>query len=359
MPQEYDGTVVQSANNFDVGNYTHQKLYMPVLGVILNVYHSDHPTNRSSVQKQDQRGSACEAQVLILNDGLDTPWIVQNALVLPNGSSGVDNYHEEIPRGCSMMSDGSKYNADMVGIDVEKLDGDWCIVQFIGGSIDQPIITSWFPHNGNRSDPATSGLSGDNVLVQGRRLFKRFQGTKITLTDKGSIFVDTSEAGSVMKGGASGWKRNNVEIGGSVQLDVKDSQQVEVNFNAPVPIQTEPSLNQKNPHGTFPVRDDVNSRVTLDKATIQLLAKEVVTLMSKEGTLDILAEKAAKIVSNTADVTVQAATKVDVDAPSVNLGDGTLTAAVNGVVVSSGVDSFTGSTYYALSNASSAVLAKK
>lgn len=44
---------------------------------------------------------------------------------------------------------------------------------------------------------------------------------------------------------------------------------------------------------------------------------------------------------------------------SEGIGGGTLSAALNGVVVASGVDSFTGATYGALGNASSIVLAKK
>lgn len=44
---------------------------------------------------------------------------------------------------------------------------------------------------------------------------------------------------------------------------------------------------------------------------------------------------------------------------AVRIGGGTLSAALNGVVVASGVDSFTGATYGALGNASSVVLAKK
>jgi hypothetical protein len=44
---------------------------------------------------------------------------------------------------------------------------------------------------------------------------------------------------------------------------------------------------------------------------------------------------------------------------AVRIGGGTLSAALNGVVVASGVDSFTGATYGALGNASSIVLAKK
>lgn len=44
---------------------------------------------------------------------------------------------------------------------------------------------------------------------------------------------------------------------------------------------------------------------------------------------------------------------------TVHIGDGTLTATVNGVVVGSGIDPFTGATYAALGSASVNVMAKK
>jgi hypothetical protein len=52
-------------------------------------------------------------------------------------------------------------------------------------------------------------------------------------------------------------------------------------------------------------------------------------------------------------------TKLVVNAQAVYLGDGTLTPPINGVVVGSGIDAFTGATYAALGNASTAVMAKK
>lgn len=59
------------------------------------------------------------------------------------------------------------------------------------------------------------------------------------------------------------------------------------------------------------------------------------------------------------DATIEAGGKAVVKAPLVELGEGGLVSAVNGVVLGGGIDPFTGATYFALTNASSVVMAKK
>lgn len=294
-----DGTIRQSAHQANPHDYAHERLYAPVVGVILRVHSSDDPFNPSAKVQQDQRGYMTTVDVLVVGHGNDNPWLVPNVVVLPSGASGVDDYQEEIPNGCSQMIDGSQYDPTFSGIDITKVDGDWCVIGFIGGSIEQPVMLSWWPHPGNRSDPATAGfpVSTDNgtqdtgVLKQGRRFFKRYRGTKITITDQGSVFIDTNESNGQVSGSSSGITRSQTDDGGDVQVDMKPARQLQVNFNPSVPLPTDqPSLPQPNPPQGEQTRETSSTTMTLDKDTIALIAGQVVQLITNNKNIEIHAK---------------------------------------------------------------------
>jgi len=334
--------IIQSAFRLDAGDYNHQHINFPVLGIVLNVYVSDDPKNNTAKVRHDYRGYQHEADVLIVNDGRKSSWILPNVVVAPRGASGVDNYHEELPNGCSQFLDGSPFNINLKNVNLKLLDGDWAVISFIGGSIDQPYIQTWWPHPFNNLDPATGNASNQGHLQQGSRLFKRYQGLKCTITKQGSLFLDTNDSNSVIVPGSPP-TRQTVNTGGDIQIDVKSTQQMEINFNPPVPLPTtQPSVPQANPpQGTNP-RQDTATRMTLNSEIIDLIAAKVATLLSR-----------------TDKVQITSPTEIDATAPKVNLGDGALTALDNGVVLAQGIDTLTGISYGLLGNASDNVLAKK
>jgi hypothetical protein len=292
MPARYDGAVAQSSNLHDDSSYGSERLYFPVLGIVLSITSSDDPQNRTATFSQDQRGSRTEATVLILNDGSDNPWVIPNVVVLPGGLTGIDNYHEEIPRGCSQMLDGSSFNSTFAGIDVEKLDGDWCIVQFIGGSIEQAFISNWWPHPGNVTDPATSGVSGNGILNQGRRFFKRYQGTKFTITDSGNVFVDTTNANAKLGGSPSGPSYQASEKGGDIQVDVKASRQLQLNWNPPIEPYVDQSVPQKNPPpAPGKTRETSASYITFTKDELDFLAGKIIKIIAQTETALLQSKK--------------------------------------------------------------------
>lgn len=294
MGVELDGSITQSVHVKNMEDYPHEgDMNIAILGVVVNLHPSDARTNRSAVQHSEQRGSAFEADVISLNDGSDTPWIIPNCVVLPRGSTGVDNYSEELPRPATQMIDGSEWNGSLADIDPDKLDGDRVIVQFIGGIITQPIITHWFPHPGNISDPATGGYAGGETgtanevssnptLIQGPRCVKRFAGTRLVITGKGSIYIDTNEANSTVEGSPSGIQRKKTDDGGDIQVDMKPERQLEVNFNPPLDRpETEPSLFQPNPPLTaedLTAREVDLTRFLLSKDFVRAVAGQIVEM---------------------------------------------------------------------------------
>jgi len=118
------GTMPQGGLTHDAADYGHEEVTHPVLGVVLNVYCSDDPLNTLAGAFQDIRGPACQARVLVVNDGTDQPWILPNVIITPSSSSGADNYQEELPKGVSQSIDGSVFNSAFKDVAMNKLDGD-------------------------------------------------------------------------------------------------------------------------------------------------------------------------------------------------------------------------------------------
>lgn len=282
-----DGTVGQSSGRVMEGDYNSERIYFPVVGIVMRIIYSDDPVNRAAASSREQRSYHSEAAILVVQDGSDTPWILNNVKILPTGASGVDNYSEEFPRPCTQMLDGSTFKGSFESIDYTKLDGDFCLISFIGGAINQPVMTHWFPHPGNRKDPATNGIV-EGTLAQARRLFKRYQGTKLTIGNDGSIYIDTNEANSFLKGKEGGATREQRETGGDIEVSVKPGRHLQVNFNPVVPDSNIPSLPQVNPPVGESVRETDSTQVNFDKDFVNLVAGKVVELIGKQVTDSII-----------------------------------------------------------------------
>lgn len=300
MGTDSNGHVTQSCHTVNRGDYSSEGgMLGHFLGVVLRVYSSDDTGNKCANLYTNTRGPRTEADVMIVNDGIDSPWPVPNVVILPHGACGIDNFHEELPRGSEFLIDGTRWDGNM-SVDAEKLSGDWCLVSFIGGVLTQPVMTHWFPHPSNRYDPATQGVTGD-TLIQGRRLFKRYAGARMTVTSKGSVFLDTNESHSLISAADEGAKRQKREDGGDVVINVKPARKLEVNFNRSVPDPDEPSLPQPNPEQGQFARSTDNTIVRFTQNEIELIAKEAVKIISQNA--DIILQPAVNLLlgSETAD----------------------------------------------------------
>jgi hypothetical protein len=271
--------VLQSGLKSQKANYLHEFITHPVLGVVLNAYYADDPYNvgSSSQGGRGKVGSHVEARVLVVNDGTDCQWILPNVVVTPNSGSGYDDYAEELPHGTSKTIDGTALNLGQ--IDTVKLDGDWCIVDFVGGSIEQPFMVTWWPHPGNRVDPVTQNAAEQGGIEQGRRMVKRFQGTRFTVTSEGSVYLDTNEANTERDQGT----REPQETGGDVRVNVKPERELEVNFNPSV-FEVNPDGSPVEPdllHGPQPVpktRETDLTRLLFSKEFVRMVAGEIMEL---------------------------------------------------------------------------------
>jgi hypothetical protein len=285
-----DGSIVKSSDDFERSHYSDTRVDYPVLGVVLEVIPSDHSANKSAADNALLRGFYWEATVAIVNDGKESSTApLEHVLIAPNGPSGIDNFTQDLPTPTTGLVDGSTYKGNLTGIDLDKLNGDRCLVQFIGGKYNQPVMTSWMPHPANRRDPSTAGFAPDS-LDQGRPFLQRRSGTTMAVTPEGTIKIDTNGAGSLVRGTPSGYTRTNVDYGGDILIDIKPERTLRVDFNEQLFVAAEePSLLQPNPPPsevafTEPIaQDDSKTVMSMDKDFFLLAAGSLISLQALAG----------------------------------------------------------------------------
>lgn len=286
-----DGSVYSSSQLSMAVDLAHEEITKPMVGVILAVNPSDDVDNLSAgVEASTQKGWKNECKVLIMDSGLEPTLLLENVTIPPGSHSGVDNFEEDLPRGVIRSLDGSKLAEHFKNQDISKLDAEWCVINFIGGSIDKPFITNWWHHPLNKHDPAASGqaLKGNSlkqVDIQKNkfRKFRRINGVQLLISPEGDVYFDTSEANSKVDILPS-VKRMGVKKGGNVQVNVKTTQQLEFNWNTVVEglkagsDSTTQSREESLPHLKAPNKPLGNPKARETKRTI-------VRFKSDEGTI--------------------------------------------------------------------------
>lgn len=280
-----DGTNIQQALTVAPGDSVDQSVDRLMLGVVLEVFAPDEDKTRSAQQRDDRRGYVPECTVLIMDDGNSAYLVLENVLITPDAPSGLDDYCERLPRGSSALVSGADLDSTLKQTDPYDLDGDWCVVGFIGGRLEAPFILRWWPNSNNSFDPATSGHGQDDLtLVQKRRYFRRTNGVETVITSKGDIIVSTTFANSTVQMGTDPSlgrfaRAVDEEVGGSIRVNIKPSQTLEVTFNPQeegigIVDSLEPELPQTNPPPQTPeadgVYDDTYIYADRDRADIQL-----------------------------------------------------------------------------------------
>lgn len=288
------GTPVQQSMTRDTEQYANKRTNSLMLGIVLDVYASDDPTNESAQRSSDNRGFMHQCSVLILNDGNGVSYILERVYIPPTGVSGLNDYQEHLPRGTTRTLSGNTYNRSLIGIDPTDLDGEWCVVGYLGSNIDHPIIMNWWPHPKNTYDPLTTGQGNPDAsgtpmaLNQKGRMFKRINGVEQVITRDGDVYFSTKFAGGATAPenppnyGRYG-RHNNPEVGGSIKVSVKTSQQLEIDFNSyadGVLIDTyDDSLPQTNPRGdnfsTYTPIESTNIRA--NQTSTHITSPELIT----------------------------------------------------------------------------------
>jgi hypothetical protein len=240
------GEVMQSGLERDPNDFA--RIDHPVVGVIWRVSVADDPLNVISGEYADGRAYAATAHVVVVDDGTQNTWEIPQAVLPAPGPGGWSNYAEWLPQGCTQAVDGTDFR-DVSVVDYSLLDGEWCVVQFIGGVVTKPVVTGFLPHPRNRLDPATGGWRDGTLEQAGRGPTVRWAGTTLVWGKDGSLALDTSGANETVRGSAGDVPVREVpDDGGDVQVDMKPTAAFELNFNtAPESQPGNPTAMQPNP----------------------------------------------------------------------------------------------------------------
>ena len=122
--------------------------------------------------------------------------VYENCVVLPFGKSSrvgpsedePADYSEDIPNGCDAKQLDAFYSGGNTSLN--DLNGDWVVLQFVGGMVQHPIVTHWFPNPFNSVDPA--------IAEDGRRWRLRRNNTDL-LIDKNGDFSLAHRAGNFLQ----------------------------------------------------------------------------------------------------------------------------------------------------------------
>lgn len=196
MVMEADGTVISSSQHV-IEAWQEGTRMPPLLGVILEVYPADQKKNFSAQQSSDLRGTRHECTVLATDYlGKQPDILIPHVIIPPMRHSGIDNFEEDLPRGCSKLVDGSSYDSDFSGVDYSKLDGEWCMVGFVGGAFECPFIMGWWYHPSNPYDMASGGVGYDkkalnqfDIKTGKSRFVRRINGTYFLVNKQGSVYL--------------------------------------------------------------------------------------------------------------------------------------------------------------------------
>ena len=230
---QLNGDVVSSSQLRFLTDTAYRRVFSPMEAIILSVQPSDSPDNLSSGVVSDSRGFRHECSVLVVDNNGEPSLILENVVIPPQSHSGINDFEEDLPRGVVEHVDKMELSENWKNLDWSRLDGEHCIVAFIGGSIDKPYIQNWWPHPANKHDPATTGaacLQQVDVKKYKTRAMRRVNGVLWLVTGTGDCYLNTSEANSSIEVSPKP-KRTQYEKGGNVQVDIKSSQQLEVNWN--------------------------------------------------------------------------------------------------------------------------------
>lgn len=164
----------------------------PSLGIVLSVQAADSTENLlyRLLQSDRQGSSKCshlEANVLLLYNGGEMYTELNHVIILQGkcsqyGPSGKEpsDWTEDVPNGCK-DSELKAFYGDGGRTNIQNLSGDWVIVNFLGGLLQLPMITQWFPNPNNNRDAATKDL--------GKRFILRRNNTEICIADKGDFHI--------------------------------------------------------------------------------------------------------------------------------------------------------------------------
>jgi len=315
------------------------------LGIVIAVYPADSVQNASAMQNQQRRGFRHECTVQIVSNGRGGDYRLANVVIPPTRPSGMDNYHELLPRPTSKTISGVELDLSMQRTSPYDLDGDWCVVGFLNGDLRQPFVAHWWPNPNNRTDPQTVGEGSPNQQNQGstlnqlHRYFERTNGVELVITSKGDIYLDTNLAGGVpdyskalVEGRVA---RETPTTGGNIRTILKPGAALEIDWNKPadgtgVLDTKDPQIPQTNPTPSSGSSGTTERENTYLKVTKNVLELTCESFRFTADTFDIIAD--SSLILQAPDVSIGESGGKSVIQGFIDIGDGPLNPVVTSLV---------------------------
>lgn len=166
-------------------------------GVVVEVYRPDDLDSRSDRDESEVKGVYCDVMIL---DPLYRGRLSQVPVLTQ--SAGLNDYEHWKPRKATSGITGESLNMDGGSdpgstTDITDTDGDFVLVGFMGGDLAKPVILGQLPHKLTNRRPSAN----DTTLYKWRR---HVRGILFGVTESGGLEIDLSESstGSIDSSGA-------------------------------------------------------------------------------------------------------------------------------------------------------------
>jgi hypothetical protein len=281
----------------------------PVLGIINKVYYADMSTNHANNQNNvytsnasthamdsagllsatefvtNTKGWRLEADVKVVRgpQGVANSGVIMKNVPLCIGFGGVKNYGFVVPTPTTNVG-----VPQLTGTE----DGDWCLVQYIGGSYSGRVITQTWPNQLNTIDPP--------IAEEGVFAYARLGGTQFVINKFGDFLLDARDAGEEVTTDSKTGAISNKRAGGKEgTINVFSRNDIILAAGFPRTNESESSL----PGGRAVLKASkvLSLRSTLDEVTVNTQAATEdgaamqVKIQNERGSLRPAARKNDKI----------------------------------------------------------------
>lgn len=192
MPQQY------GLEGFHRSGVT--KIEGPIIGIVLSVHQADDKSGNRwyemlDTQTRESKAPWHECHVWAVHGGMPLSFEIPHAVVMPSGkSSRFGPTEDELPDATEDVPEGSTTQEVTDFLEgrrgIESLSGDWVLLDFIGGLVQQAVVRTWYP---NPFRLGEAGLQSDGARWRIRR-----KGTE-TKIDKNGDYTLTHRHGSFLQ----------------------------------------------------------------------------------------------------------------------------------------------------------------
>ena len=178
------------------------------------------------------------AQVLIVDDGRRAPYQVLDGVVVCSGAPlGAASATRVRPNPTSQRVLPPEQRTELLqsgrlpqDLPIDALDGDWCVVQYLGGNEQRPYVSAFWPAPLRVASAAIPPAPRDDL---GTVLEARHAGLSLRIDARGSLSLSTEEAGahageSALADEADAAGPAAPSVGGDVHVAIKPGRRIRI-----------------------------------------------------------------------------------------------------------------------------------